>query len=72
MANFMYKDRLIIAFATLDETTELWIANVDISWETGSQQHSHKITDGAMRFKSCQDAETFIMEIAKAWVDELR
>ena len=72
MANLLYKDRLIITLATLDETKGCWIPTVDISWTQNAYQHSHRITYSESQLKSRQEAEDFILEVAKAWIDELR
>jgi hypothetical protein len=72
LANLLYKERLIIALATFDETKGCWIPTVDISWTKDAYQHSHKITYSESQFKDRQDAENFMFEVAKAWIDELR
>jgi len=43
MADVLYKDRLIGAFARFDEITASWIPMVDVSWETDGQRELHTI-----------------------------
>jgi hypothetical protein len=43
---------------------------VDVSWGTDGQRESHTITGPLDRFENWQDAERFMTEMAKAWIDE--
>jgi hypothetical protein len=43
---------------------------VDISWWSVAGRGAHTVTDSVHSFMTKQDAETFAIEIAKAWVDE--
>ncbi len=69
MANLLYKDRFIVIFARFDEDTTFWIPMVDVSWGTDGQRESHTITGPLDRFENWQDAERFMTEMAKAWID---
>jgi hypothetical protein len=66
----LYKNRLIGAFARLDEITTSWIPMVDVSWGTDGQRESHTITGPLDRFENWLDGERFMTEMAKAWIDE--
>ena len=68
MATFLYKDFLIIATGLFDKDTGLPI--VDISWWSAAGRGSHTITHSVPSFVTKQEAETFAVETAKAWVDE--
>jgi hypothetical protein len=68
MATFLYKDFLITATGFFDKDTGLPI--VDISWWSAAGRGSHTITDSVPSFVAKQEAETFAVETAKAWVDE--
>jgi hypothetical protein len=70
MATFLYKDFLIIATGLFDKDRELWIPVVDISWHSATGRESHTIQDSVHCFGTKQEAETFAVETAKAWVDE--
>jgi len=70
MANLLYKDRSIVNFASFDETTTFWIPMVDVSWGTDGLRESHRITGPLVQFENWQDAEKFMTEMAKAWIDD--
>ncbi len=72
MATFLYKDFLIIATGLFDKDTGLWLPIVDISWWSAAGRGSHTITHSVPSFVAKQKAETFAVETAKAWVDDLR
>ena len=69
MANLLYKDRSITNFARFDEDTGFWIPMVDVRWATDDRRDSHTITGPLVMFEKWQDAETFMIEMAKAWID---
>ena len=69
MANLYYNDRLIIAFASLNQSDKQWSAGAEVTWKDGGQRRSHSLAGLADRFKSSEDAERFIINLAKAWVD---
>jgi hypothetical protein len=70
MATFLYKDFLIIATGLFDKDAGVWLPMVDISWWSTAGRGSHTISESVRSFVEKQDAETFAVEIAKAWVDE--
>lgn len=69
MANLYYKDRLIVAFASLNQSDKQWSAGAEITWKADGQRHSHSIGGLTDRFKSAEDAERFVVNLAKAWID---
>jgi hypothetical protein len=69
VANLYYKDRLIIAFTTLNASDKQWTAGAEISWKSDDQRHSYSISGVLDRFKSSEDAERFVIHLAKAWID---
>ena len=70
--HLLYKEHLIIVVARLDEISRLWIPMADISWGIDGQRKSHVITASLQQFKDWQEAEAFMMEMAKAWIDDHR
>ena len=69
MANLYYKDRLIIAHASLQQSSKLWSPGAEITWKSDDQRHSHTIGGVEDRFKSSEEAEKFVINLAKAWID---
>ena len=69
MAALLYKDFLIIAFGMFDKDKDLWIPRVDVSWRSASGRQSHTVNDSINCFGSKLEAETFALDIAKAWID---
>jgi hypothetical protein len=69
MANLYYNDRLIIAYASLNESTKLWSPGAEITWKRDGQRCSHTIGGLTDRFKNSEEAERFIINFAKAWID---
>jgi hypothetical protein len=69
MANLYYKERLIVAFANLNQSDKLWSAGAEITWKAGGRRYSHTIGGLADRFKSSDDAERFVVNLAKSWID---
>jgi hypothetical protein len=72
MAHLLYKEHLIIVVTRLDEISRVWIPMADISWGTDGQRESHTITGSLHPFKNWQDAEAFMIEMAKSWIDDRR
>jgi hypothetical protein len=70
MATFLYRDFLIIATGLFDKDRGVWLPMVDISWWSAAGRGAHTVTDSVHSFVTKQEAETFAVEIAKAWVDE--
>ena len=69
MANVFYKERLIVAFANLNPSDKQWSPGAEITWKSEGQRHSHTIGALPDRFKSGDDAERFVVNLAKAWID---
>jgi hypothetical protein len=69
MANLYHNDRLIIAFASQNQSDKQWSAGAEISWRQDGQRRSHSIGGLADRFKTSEDAERFVINLAKAWID---
>lgn len=69
MTEVNYKDHAIISFARFDEGSRCWVPMVEISWRTGNLQESHTISGPLKGFEKWQEAETFMTEMAKAWID---
>ena len=69
MANLYYNERLIIAFASLNQSDKQWSAGAEITWKRDGQRRSHSISGLADRFKSSADAEKFVIDLAKSWID---
>ena len=69
MANVFYKDRLIVAFANLNPSSKEWSPGAEITWKSEGQRYSHTIGGLIDRFKTSDDAERFVINLAKAWID---
>jgi hypothetical protein len=69
MANLYYNERLIIAFASLNQSDQQWSGGAEITWKRDWQRYTHSIAGLADRFKSSEDAEKFVINLAKSWID---
>ena len=69
MPNLYYHDRLIIAYASINQSTKLWSSGAEITWKHDGQRRSHSIGGLADRFKTPEDAERFVINLAKTWID---
>ena len=69
MANLYYNERLIIAHASLNLSDKTWSAGAEITWKKDDQRHSHTIGGLRDRFKTAEDAERFVINLAKSWID---
>ena len=69
MANLFYNDRLIIAYAAFQQSSKLWSAGAEITWKADGQRYSHTIEALPDRFKTAEEAERFIINFAKSWID---
>ena len=69
MANLYYNERLIIAYASMNQSTKDFSAGAEISWKKDEQRFSHSLSGLADRFKTSEDAERFVINLAKAWID---
>jgi hypothetical protein len=69
MANLFYNDRLIIAYASINPSTQLWTPGAEITWKRDDGRRSHTIGGLTERFKTSEEAEKFVIHLAKAWID---
>jgi hypothetical protein len=70
VVDLLYKNCSIVNFARFDEDSTFWIPMVDVSWGTDGLRESHTITSPLVQFEKWQDAEIFMTEMAKAWIDD--
>ena len=70
MSNQIYKGHLVVAFARFEKEVKRWVPMIHISWEDAAIPHSYRHKGPSDRFTTQQDAETFAIQIAKAWVDD--
>jgi len=64
-----YQGRTIKVFAELDLDADCWIPTADISWEELGKQNHQRITGLNGFFKVIDEAQTYAIEMAKAWID---
>jgi hypothetical protein len=69
MANLFYNDRLIIAYASMNPSTQLWSPGAEITWKRDGERRSHTIGGLTERFKNSEEAEKFVIHLAKTWID---
>ena len=69
MANLYHHERLIIAYASMNQSTKDWSGGAELTWKCDGQRFSHSVGGLADRFKSSDDAERFVINLAKAWID---
>ena len=69
MANLYYNNRLIIAFTSLNQSDKQWSGGAEITWREDGQRRSHTLGGLTDRFKSSEDAERFVINLAKSWID---
>lgn len=69
MANLYYNDRLIIAHASLNQSNKLWSGGAEITWKKDGERHAHTIGGLPDRFKTSEEAERFVINLAKTWID---
>jgi hypothetical protein len=53
----------------MNQSTKNWSAGAEITWKQDGQRFSHSVGGLADRFKSSEDAERFVINLAKAWID---
>jgi hypothetical protein len=65
----LYKFRHIHSLPELDLDTDCWVPKADVLWEErGAEQHQ-LLTGPNDRFGIIDHAETYAVEMAKAWID---
>jgi hypothetical protein len=69
MANLYYRDRLVIAYTSFNQSTKQWSAGAEITWKRDGERYSHTIGGLADQFKTPEEAENFVINLAKAWID---
>lgn len=70
MANLYYKDRLIIAYASFNQSSKDFSGGAEITWRAADgQRQSHSLGGLTDRFKSAEDAERFVLNLAQSWID---
>ena len=69
MANLYYNDRLIIAHAAFNQSIKLWSPGAEITWKRDGERQSHTIGGLEDRFKTAEEAEKLVINLAKAWID---
>ena len=69
MANLYYNDRLIVAYALLNQSSKLWSPGAEITWKCDDRRQAHTISGLGDRFKTSEEAERFVINFAKAWID---
>ena len=71
MANLFSKNPLIVVSARFDENTRSWVPIADISWEADGQRGSHTIIGPLYNFESWRETEKHMIDLAKAWIEDL-
>lgn len=71
MPNLFYKNRLIVVSARFDEITRFWVPVVDISSVADGPRGSHTLDSPLYHFDSWREAEEHMIDLAKAWIDNL-
>ena len=69
MANLYYRDRLIIAYASLNQSTKQWSSGAEITWKSDGRRYSHSIGGLTDRFNTAEEAEKFAIRLATSWID---
>lgn len=70
MANLYYNEHLIIAYASFNQSSQDFSAGAEITWKAvDGRRQSHSIGGLTDRFKSAEDAERFIVNLAQSWID---
>ena len=70
MANLSYKNQLIVVSAQVDKITKGWIPVVEIFCLTEVQRRIHVIESPLQKFGSWREAEGYLIDLAKAWIDD--
>ncbi|HZD40976.1 MAG TPA: hypothetical protein VE131_09660 [Terriglobales bacterium] len=69
MANLYYKDRLIVAYASFNQSSKDWSGGAEITWKQDGRRYSHSIASPKEHFKTSEDAESFLTRLAMTWID---
>ena len=65
----LYKSRYIHSLPELDLDTDCWVPKARVLWDERSTQQHQLLTGPNNRFKIIDQAETYALEMAKAWID---
>jgi hypothetical protein len=65
----VYKSRRIHTTPQLNLETDCWIPKADVSWGEQGKEHHQILAGPSDRFKIIDEAETYALEMAKAWID---
>ena len=64
-----YQGRRISVVAELDLDADCWIPTADVSWEEHGKQNHQRLTGLSGFFKVIDEAQSYAIEMAKAWID---
>ncbi|MGH7848498.1 MAG: hypothetical protein ACREQW_25445 [Candidatus Binatia bacterium] len=70
MSKQIYKGYLVVAVVAFNEATRTWVPEVDISWDDRGLPRWYRLAGALERFTTQQDAESFAIAAATAWVDD--
>jgi hypothetical protein len=65
----VYKSCRIHTAPQLNIATDCWVPTADISWDEKGREHHQRLAGPADRFKIIDQAESYALEMAKAWID---
>ena len=65
----LYKSRYIHSRSELDLDTDCWVPKARVLWDVQGTQQCQLLTGPNDRFKIIDQAETYAVEMAKAWID---
>ena len=72
MASSLYKNYLIVSYASYNRDTSEWKPWAHICWRNDGRQHLYQIKFNEGIFKTAEGAEEFAMNAAKKWADDQR
>jgi hypothetical protein len=65
----LYKSRYIHSLPELDPDTDCWVPKARVLWGERGTDHYQLLTGPNDRFRIIDQAETYAVEMAKAWID---
>jgi hypothetical protein len=65
----LYKSRYIHSLPELDLDNDCWVPRADVIWNERGKQQRQLLKGSNDRFKIIDQAETYAVEMAKAWID---
>jgi hypothetical protein len=65
----LYKSRYIHSLSELDPDTDCWVPKASVFWDVRGTRQQQLLTGPNDRFKIIDQAETYAIEMAKAWID---